>query len=227
MANFHTHIAFAGLTSSVLATTSLYAGLLEPQQTLLLWGVGMVGGILPDIDSDNSTSLRIIHSLLGIIVAACLSSYLVSQVSLAMNLAIVAGALLCQHFIALPLLRKITIHRGNCHSLLAGITFSLVTTNISIYLLNSSLQTGFLAGLFLACGFLTHLILDEAFSINFAGARLKKSFGSAIKPFATGTPLTTTLLAGGCVSQFILLPDIHSLEHIVLQLLTTSRNAMG
>jgi hypothetical protein len=38
--------------------------------------------------------------------------------------------------------------------------------------------------LFVGVGYLVHLILDELYSVDLMGRRMKKSFGTALKPFS-------------------------------------------
>ena len=66
MANFNTHLAVASVTSGMLATLSLSIDGVYIYDVLALFAVGVMGGILPDIDSDNSAALRIIFNLFAI-----------------------------------------------------------------------------------------------------------------------------------------------------------------
>ncbi len=51
------HLGSAALTSSLAATALLSAGHVVPITALWLMFLGTMGGLLPDIDSDNSTSM--------------------------------------------------------------------------------------------------------------------------------------------------------------------------
>ncbi|MEZ9768649.1 hypothetical protein AB4328_13830 [Vibrio breoganii] len=65
MANFNTHLGTAALTSSLAATALLSAGHIVPITALWLILLGTIGGLLPDIDSDNSTSMSTLFRLFG------------------------------------------------------------------------------------------------------------------------------------------------------------------
>jgi hypothetical protein len=82
------------------------------------------------------------------------------------------------------LLQRYTVHRGMFHSLAAGAIFGELA-----FLLMFGAETSvrwFIAGGVVA-GFLSHLILDEIYSVEWDGRpRLKKSFGTAIKLFGKG-----------------------------------------
>jgi hypothetical protein len=65
VANFRVHVSGAAITSGLLASSFLTTGLFTRTDVALLWLFGCLGGILPDIDSDNSTSLNSIFTGLG------------------------------------------------------------------------------------------------------------------------------------------------------------------
>src|SRR5262249_11217742 len=97
------------------------------------------------------------------------------------------------------LFRRLTVHRGMFHSLPAMLIAGLV-----VFLLDraSALPVRlFLAG-GVMIGFVSHLVLDEIFSVDFMGLKLKKSAGSAVKLVSKSWPATMTcygilaLLAG-------------------------------
>jgi hypothetical protein len=87
------------------------------------------------------------------------------------------------------LLAKFTVHRGMYHSLPA-----MLIAGLAIYLAYGSPDRtlrGLLAvGVML--GFLSHLVLDELYSVDFNGLRvqLKSSAGSAVKLFSTSFAAT-------------------------------------
>lgn len=63
MANFNTHFNVATVTTGLAAATLLSADHITLNAALGLWFLGSIGGLLPDVDSDNSTSLDIIFNL--------------------------------------------------------------------------------------------------------------------------------------------------------------------
>ena len=78
------------------------------------------------------------------------------------------------------LFKRFTKHRGMWHSIPAAVVAAMVT-----YLLCFSPETGI--RLFKAwavfLGFILHLALDEFYSVDLMGRRLKKSWGTAMKFF--------------------------------------------
>ena len=63
MALFKTHSITGCLTSGVLATILLAAGLCSPTMTVFYLFLGSVGSVFPDIDSDNSVPLKLAFTL--------------------------------------------------------------------------------------------------------------------------------------------------------------------
>ena len=76
---------------------------------------------------------------------------------------------------------KLTVHRASLHSLLANAVFAVAVVVLSHHLFDSSIEQSWLMGLFMFVGALIHLLLDEIYSIDLEGRRLKKSFGTALK----------------------------------------------
>ena len=61
MANFTTHFNVAAFISAVGAGTMFYSGFVDKPEATLLFAGGVIGGILPDIDSNNSTPTKIMQ----------------------------------------------------------------------------------------------------------------------------------------------------------------------
>ena len=61
MANFATHLNVAAFVSGVAAVSVSYTNLSTPKDAFIYFFAGIIGGILPDIDHDNSTPLKILQ----------------------------------------------------------------------------------------------------------------------------------------------------------------------
>jgi hypothetical protein len=181
MAGFRTHVG----TSSALGVG--YAGTLHtmygvPMPTATVAGA-LCGfaGMLPDLDSDYGVPLREAMSF----AAATIPVFLVNrfeslQLSRDTIIIIAIGLYLFVRFGIGSMIRKFTVHRGMFHSIPAMLIFGGIT-----YLLTGAsptndrlLMSGGVMG-----GFLSHLILDEIYAVEFKGGRwrTKKSFGTALK----------------------------------------------
>lgn len=187
MANFKTHLNVATFGSGIAAAALLSAAQIDFNSALWLWFLGTVGGLLPDIDSDNSTSLDTMFAMFTLsavlIVLYHISAGLFSGLRF---MALIAAPLLVYGTVKLlirPLFEQFTIHRGSCHSLAFLLLCALLVTQFT-WRLNSSNQADLLAWLsggFLFFGGLIHLLLDEIFSVDVYNARIKRSFGTALK----------------------------------------------
>ncbi len=69
MANFKTHVNGAALASTSGSLLALKLHIVDWMAVPWLILAGVVGGLLPDIDSDNSKQLKWLFSLLGLLVA--------------------------------------------------------------------------------------------------------------------------------------------------------------
>lgn len=194
MANFKTHLNVAAATTCLTAATLLAAEHINLTTALGLWFLGTIGGLLPDIDSDNSTSLDIIFNLFTFSAVLIMLRYVskdsvdkkdIQQFSLVELIALPLLTYALMKHMLRPIFEKITVHRGSCHSLLFVLLMALITTHTTL-LLSSEVNTqtinnAWLAGGFIFLGGFTHLLLDEIYSVDLSNARIKRSFGSALK----------------------------------------------
>lgn len=163
----------------------------------MLTVAGIIGGVLPDIDLKHSQPSRALFSVLGAVAGLTwLFSSLPHYTALELWLGAIAIALLVR-FPAWWLFHHATVHRGVFHSLIAMLMFGVLTTAIAWQQLSISELQCWLLGLFLSAGYLLHLVLDELYSVDFTGVRIKRSFGSALKP------LSTEELPASCLVIFI------------------------
>ena len=136
--------------------------------------------MLPDIDSDTSKSFQeciYLTAGIGCILTASRLRYFVSDPDLAM----LGGAVifLLIRFGLAPIIKKITVHRGMIHS----IPMALLCGEFLFFAVSGTVAERFVKAAALTIGFLSHLVLDEVYSIDSTGTalRFKKSFGTALK----------------------------------------------
>ncbi len=184
MASFQTHITVAGAVSLAAAGACVQFGLASEPQALLLLGLGTVAGILPDVDSDHSISIRMVFGLLSFATAIALVFALVEKQPLPILLTLAMLGVAVVRMVVYPAFAHLTVHRGLFHSVPAAILAGLITVLLGEWLLGWSAGLCWLAGLFTGGGYLLHLLLDEIYSVNLAGHRLKASFGTALTLFS-------------------------------------------
>jgi hypothetical protein len=176
-------VEIATLASGMLSTTFLGSGIISPTEAIVLWLTGSFGGILPDIDSDNSASLNIVFSIITVFFIAMSFFFMYLRYS---TLIIWGSCILIYCMINLilrPLFEAATVHRGIFHSIITGLFISLIFINISYHLGNQSAELSWMIGIFLLFGYIVHLLLDEVYSVDVNNNLVKRSFGTALKLF--------------------------------------------
>ncbi len=216
MATFKTHLGVAMLASGMATTTFTNIGLATVDQAPLLFALGVAGGLLPDIDADNSIPVRLAFSLLGLIGAFGAVLYVMARYHFSISelTLLVTGTFLAIRYVLFELFLRLTEHRGIFHSLLAAVFFLCLGTSLSYNLGGTPARLAWLHGLFVGMGYVVHLTLDELFSVDLLGGRLKRSFGTALKVFSRDLKATPTLgfLTLGLA---VTLPDPHVLERLL------------
>lgn len=205
MANFTTHITVAAGASAVGSLIYWATGSVTAIQALLLTAAGSLGGMLPDIDSDNSRPVRIVSHLVFVILGFFLIQLFKAHSWI--ELVIFVGIFyLAFHYAMIPTFKKFTSHRGIFHSLLAGLFFAILYIVLTFYFYRSSSAFAWLTGFFVFAGFLIHLLLDEIYSVDFSNRRIKKSFGTAFKLAGKNTQNNLILAAIVIVLLFLTPP---------------------
>lgn len=193
MADFKTHITAACAVSGLAATCLLAGGAARPGQVLLYFVLGSVGGVLPDIDADNSVPLKLTFDILSFVVAFVVmfsQPWGDSVIELAL---IWVAVFLAVKYLVFSFFIRMTVHRGVIHSIPAGVTFGLTVVILLDQVRGISAGYAWMGGFFLFMGYLVHLFLDELYSIDFSGMRMRGSFGTALK-FISFRDMTATLV---------------------------------
>ncbi|OHV09325.1 metal-dependent hydrolase [Kushneria phosphatilytica] len=194
MANFRTHITVAALGGAITAGLGWQAGLWHFSDAATLGGLTTLGGIMPDIDADHSHSIRLIFTLLAILAVIAAVVVLQPQLSMARLVAVAGGLYLAVRYPLSLVFRRLTTHRGIWHSLMAVMLMSLLITAAGFQLLHQSPVQAWCQGAAMGLGMLIHLLLDECYSIDLAGSRLKRSFGTALKLYDHHAPATAVAM---------------------------------
>ena len=213
MANFATHLNVAAFVSGVAAVSVSYTNLSTPKDAFIYFFAGIIGGILPDIDHDNSTPIKILQFFLSNLVAFLAIFKYIGKYPMLNIFFIWMGSYTLMSFLFF-IFKKLTKHRGIIHSIPAAFFFFFLVSLISYQYFNLNILKSYLIGLFVFIGYITHLILDEVYSVDISGRRIKKSFGSAFK-FYSDNKKATFLMYFLIILIFIFLPKKDILFHIV------------
>ncbi len=166
----------------------------------------MLGSVLPDIDLKESRPARAMFSGLAIFFSFAVLFGLERKYSIAEMLVLWLGTLLFVQFVAKEVFFRFSYHRGIWHSVLALVFCSFVTAVIFSNLLGRDQGVAWLAAGFMGIGFLTHLILDEIYSVDVMDTRLKASFGTALKLFDYKHLGHSSAMAAATVAVFLVTP---------------------
>ncbi|SFV74750.1 hypothetical protein MNB_SM-3-1465 [hydrothermal vent metagenome] len=215
MANFEQHLNGAVVATGVAIVPLHSAGLLNVSESMIVLSLGIIGGVLPDIDSDTSKPVQIAFKLLSIFLPLLVLLNLPMKLPLLYLIGIWIVFSIVLHLTLFKFLLSLTRHRGIFHSIPMGVVLGQIIFLIFHYNLHFSLLFSTLAGLFLLYGFLIHLLLDEIVSLNLFGMKIKHSFGTALKLYDYNNILGTLFLYGFIVLFFMYVPiDYHIFEKI-------------
>ena len=202
MASFRQHMSISAILACLLLPFLLVAFDVSLPVALLasLWC--WFAGMLPDVDSDTGRPLDIIFDQLG----ACLPFLVIAQLPRGISLSSLTltfiGVFYIIKYPARKLLERYTVHRGMFHSIPMGLLMGLIVT---IAYRREAFQAWIIGGA-VTIGYLSHLALDEIFSIDLLHARVKRSSGTAMT-FSIGSArknilIYSLILAGFVVAGF-------------------------
>ena len=199
LAGFKQHVSLSSALGVATAATATFGLGFTPSQGILAGYLTAVGGMVPDLDSEPGRPVRELSSLTAAIVPLLMLSRLkewCADFDTALMLA--AGMYLVIRFMGGWLLGKFTVHRGMFHSIPA---LFIAAELVFLCWKSESIEVRLLMGCGLAIGFLSHLILDEIYSVQLNGLmiELNQAAGSAVKFFSSNmlaTAFTWVLLAG-------------------------------
>ncbi|GAD81256.1 metal-dependent hydrolase [Vibrio ezurae] len=223
MANFDTHLKAGVAVTGIAAATFVAKGDITIQTALWLWFVGTIGSLYPDIDSDSSTSLEVIYGAMSIALCFGAMHFVIGDAhtptGLLRLLLIPLAIYLFLHQILLRIFKKITAHRGACHSIVFGVANTLVLVNVTFYLAGHIVikpaMTAWLTGFFFLMGFLLHLLMDEINSVEFSRFKLKNSFGTALKLLPENHIVLSISLVAICVVGYWYSPNVTEFIYIL------------
>jgi hypothetical protein len=194
MANFNTHLSIASVAGTGAALVAVNVHLIAGADMPGLIFLGALGGLLPDIDASNSRPVKLLFNVLALMGVAGVLQIFKDSYSPYPLLLIVTGAYLFIRYGLFALFNRLTVHRGVFHSVLAALFFALLMTCISYHFLHWDVLHAWLNGIFIALGFIVHLLLDELYSVDLSNARMKNSFGTALKLFSYNNMTASALM---------------------------------
>ncbi|MCA9066441.1 MAG: metal-dependent hydrolase, partial [Planctomycetaceae bacterium] len=170
MAGYREHISVSGMLGIAYAFAAVflfgYSAIQAAIAAVLTW----ISGMLPDLDSESGRPIR---ELVGL--TASLTPLILLQNVHAIGVSgdrALLFALLSYGTVRYGgafLLAKLTVHRGMFHSIPA----LLISAELTFLAYRSDdVRVRLLMGLGVGIGFLSHLVLDELYSVQWNGTRL-------------------------------------------------------
>lgn len=185
MAGYREHVTVSGLLGVAYAFAAVFMFGYSIVQATIAAILTWIAGMLPDLDSESGKPVKELFS-----VTAALAPLFLMQHVHAMGVhgdRIMLFSLLgygAVRYGGALVLAKLTVHRGMFHSIPALLIAGELT-----YLAYHSPdpRVRVLMAIGVCLGFLSHLVLDEMYSVQWDGAkiRLAKSAGSALKFFGS------------------------------------------
>lgn len=208
MANYQTHRNI-GITSSLIVTSLFVANSnlinFEPLNfgynldinyytIVLAFIIGVIGSLAPDIDLETSIPARMFRFAFYS-ASFILSIYFINDININQyiklddnisNILTIIISIIISILI-IKLFERNVIHRGLFHSIPFALFLSLSfyeLGNLINEFIEIDLNSMVIGSLFLT-GYITHLLLDEFYSVDFKNNRIKGSIGTALKLFST------------------------------------------
>lgn len=181
MANFNTHFTVAASASAVVSGTLLSMEVVSPEQAVIAFVLGTLGGLLPDVDSAHSTSIKVGFNVLSLLMTIMLIFVKSSTYSIVEMLIVATMTFSAIRYGFLELFRKISKHRGMFHTIPVALMWGIVVAILMQYFFGLNSLVSWVYGFMITFGYFVHLILDETYSVDLGNRRMKKSAGTALK----------------------------------------------
>ena len=173
MAGYREHVSVSGLLGVAYGCAAVFMFGYTISQAAIAAILTWVAGMLPDLDSESGKPIR---ELFGVTAAIGMHGDRATLFAmLSYGIVRYGGAFM---------LAKLTVHRGMFHSIPALIIAAEVTF---LAYHSNDIKVRMLMAIGTGLGFLSHLVLDEMYSVQWDGAKVKlaKSAGSAMKFFGS------------------------------------------
>lgn len=184
MASFQTHMSFSTVLGVGYGGAACLLFDVPVPTAILAGGLCSVSGMLPDVDSNAGVPLRESMGLAAAVIPLMLIDRC-RRHDMSPEATVLLGAAiyLLIRFGVAKLIRNHTVHRGMFHSLPAAVIFGQLAFLLAP---GEDVQLRIYQAGAVVIGYLSHLLLDELYSVEWyrGRLRLKRTFGSALKLFS-------------------------------------------
>ena len=188
MAGYRQHITFSTLCGAGYGAAAGLLGPFTPVQAAIAGGLTGLAGMLPDLDSDSGRPVRELSGVVAAVAPLLAVRHLVDVTGTVDGMILTGGLIyLGVRYGGSWLLKKVAVHRGMFHSVPALAIAALLT--FLAYKSDDPQVRVLMAG-GVGLGYLSHLVLDELWAVEWTGVkvRLNKFSGSALKCFGKSLP---------------------------------------
>jgi len=178
MATFKKHISFGVIWAIIISLGAVVSGMVDLLQAIIVFTLAVIGSGLPDIDSDTSRPVQILFGVIGVVCPVVMYKLFLGEDATmeAVFICILGLYLFIQHVLS-KIFLKYTHHRGIYHSIPAAVISGEL---IFLIFASSALTPRLFFAAAVAGGYLSHLVLDEIYSVDIMGLKIKTSLGSAL-----------------------------------------------
>ncbi len=195
MGNYRQHLTFSSLLGVAYAWGAYaLAGLHWIYGTVAAL-LTMISGLLPDLDHPIGVELRGFTGILAVLSAVAVWHRVGRRepdIAFEVHLWAVVAAYVFVRYGVRRMLARLMVHRGISHSFPTCAVWGAVAY---LYYPSDYQLIRMMMAAAVVIGFLSHLVLDEVFSVDLHGAKLKKSFGTAMKFWAPSPWATLAMYA--------------------------------
>lgn len=185
MAGYREHVTVSTLLGIGYGAAGVWAWGLTPAQGMIAACLTGASGMLPDLDSDTGRPVRELTALTATAAAFfTMQNVMRHHGSTEAGLVWALSIYLLVRYGGMWLINKLAVHRGMFHSLPA--LFIAAELALMFYP-SDDLRIKAMMAVGVGLGFLSHLVLDEVYSVQWNGisVQLKNSAGSAVKFFSS------------------------------------------
>ncbi|MCP4177578.1 MAG: hypothetical protein GY756_07410 [bacterium] len=190
MANYKQHLTGGIIYGIICMLMAIFSLSFTIVNAFVIFILGTLGAILPDIDSDTSIPVQLLFETIGILIPiVVLRNYFSNELNIEnMIFLIIIGYVIVRYGVSLVFYR-LTVHRGIIHSIPAAV----IAGGIVFFLFyESQFYIRLIYALSCTGGFLVHLLMDEIWSVDLANIRIKNSFGTALTLRSSSMTSTVT-----------------------------------
>lgn len=179
MADFKTHMTFSTGLGIAYGALGYWQYELPLGNCVIAGAMCSLAGMFPDLDSDSGVPIRELKLFTSTVIPMLLMERF-QRMGMNHSSMVLAGgiAYVFIRFFVFNMFRQYTKHRGMWHSIPAALIAATVAFLLSS---NPDIAIRLYQAWAVLLGFLSHLLLDEIYSVDLNGRRLKKSFGTALK----------------------------------------------